>query len=102
MSFSRATDALLKAVNSVFGTSVTYTYLDDEIEPSQIKGVFDNAFVQVGDVATRKPILKIRLGDLETDPVEGDTIEINSNTYIVKDQEPDGLGSCTLILEKTT
>lgn len=99
MSFSRAIDAVFKTVNSVFGTSATYTYSAGG-PTSTLKGVFDNAFVEINGVTSRKPIFKIRLADLTSSPVEGDTILINSVNYTVRDSQADGLGSSTLILEK--
>jgi hypothetical protein len=99
MSFSSASDAVLKAVNTVFGSDVTYIYLDSG-DTSEIKGVFDNAFVEIQGIAAVKPILKIRLADLDADPVEGDTVTIEETVYTVIASEPDGRGSSTLILQR--
>lgn len=99
MSFRNAQDALIKAAHKVFGEDVIYTYASDS-STSQIKGVFDNAFIEVNGVSTKKPVLRIRLDDLDAEPVEGDTISLNSVEYLVRDHEPDSYGSTTLILEK--
>ncbi len=99
MSFSRASDAVLKAVNSVFGTSATYTYSADD-STSTIKGVFDNAFVEIQGITSMKPIFKIRLADLDAEPVQGDTVLINSILYVVQDSQSDAHGGSTLILER--
>lgn len=100
MSFSNASSALIKATNKVFGTSVVYTYLAGG-PTSTITGVFDNAFVEVQGFNTLKPVFRIRLADLTADPVEGDTLSINSVGYTVMNSQPDSFGASTLILEKT-
>lgn len=93
-------DPLISTINSVFGSEATYSYLDGSPD-SAIKGVFDNAFVEVNGVATKKPALKnVNLSDLSAEPVEGDTVTINSVGYTVMGHEPDGHGTTILILEK--
>lgn len=94
-----AFDSVFKIVNKVFGTSSTYTYLSSGLTYT-IKGVFDNAYVEINGVSTRKPIFKIRLADLTATPVEGDTILISSVSYKIMDSQPDGVGTSILILEK--
>lgn len=92
-------ESIIKTINSVFGTSVTYSYISGDPN-STLKGVFDNAFVEVNGVSTRKPILKIALIDLTSEPVEGDTLLIGSTSYTVQDHQPDSFGTTVLILEK--
>ncbi len=99
MSFSNASSAVLKLVNRVMGIAVTYTYLESG-ETSEIKGVFDNAFVEILGVSTLKPILKIRLSDLDAEPLEGDTVSIDSVEYKVLDHQPDSHGASVIILQK--
>lgn len=100
MSFSKATEALLKAVSKVFGTSVTYTHVGDS-STSEIKAVFDYNFVEVNGVTTRRPTLRVRLADLAHAPTEGDTAEIGSDSFTIMDSQPDSFGESILILEKT-
>jgi Mg/Co/Ni transporter MgtE len=101
MSFSDAFDALVNTVNSVFGSTVTYSYLNGDPD-SEIEAVFDNAFVEVNGVTTQKPILKnVRLEDLTSAPVQGDTVTINEIEYTVQDSQLDTFGTTTLILEKS-
>jgi hypothetical protein len=99
MGISRIFDSVINTVNSVWGTSVIYTYLVDSTT-STLKGVFDNAFIEVNGVTTKKPVLTIKLSDLDDEPVEGDTVLIGSVLYMVRDHQPDSFGSTTLILEK--
>lgn len=99
MSFKNAQDAVLKATNKVFGDDVIYTYASDSTT-AEIKGVFDNAFIEINGISTKKPILRIRLADLAAEPADTDTATINSVVYIVRDHEPDNFGGTTLILEK--
>lgn len=98
MSFSDAADAVLKATNRTFGTTCTYTYLAGGT--SSISGVFDNAFVEIEGFITKKPTLRIRLADLDSDPVEGDEVTINSTEYTVRENRVDSFGGSLLILEK--
>jgi hypothetical protein len=100
MSFSDSADALFKGINKVFGTPATYTYVSDS-STSEVKGVFENAFVEVNGVSDLKPVFKnLILDTLDFEPEEGDTIEINDVTYKVESHQPDGLGSTTLILNR--
>lgn len=99
MSFSKATDALLKSVNKVFGISATYTYLSSGLT-SSIKGVFDNAFVEVNGIATKTPTFRIRLADLTAEPTDGDQILIGTVSYYIRLHEADSHGATILILER--
>lgn len=93
-------DPLISTINSVFGSDITYSYLDGSPD-SAIKGVFDNAFVEVNGISTKKPVLRnVKLSDLSAEPVEGDTVTISSVEYTVREHEPDGHGTTILILEK--
>lgn len=100
MSFLKATEALQKAVNNVFGISVTYTTFGSGLVTT-IKGVFDSAFTDVMGVTSNLPRLSIKLSDLAAEPTEGDTILIGTTTYMVTEHEPDGHGTTTLLLRKT-
>lgn len=98
MTFNNAKLALQKSINRVFGTSCVYSYSSGG--NSTILGVFDNAFVEINNVSTKKPILKILLSDLLAEPSEGDTILINGSNYSVLNAEDDSHGTTVLILEK--
>lgn len=98
MSFSSTSDAVLNAVNRVFGTTATYTYSVGGT--SSISGVFDNAFLEINGITTKRPVLRIVLSHLDHDPVDGDTVLIGSTTYTVRDSHHDAYGGSTLILEK--
>ena len=95
-------DSLFSSINSVFGSTVTYSYQDGSPD-SEIKGVFDNGFVEVNGIESKRPVLKnVKLTDLTSkEPVEGDSVQINSISYMVRYHEPDSFGTTTLILERT-
>jgi hypothetical protein len=99
MAFSDLSKAVLKTVNNVFGVSISYTHISGS-PPAVIKGVFDNAFVEIQGVTTLKPVLKIQLSDLIEEPIELDRVVIDSITYTVLDSQPDIYGATLLILEK--
>jgi hypothetical protein len=93
-------DSVNSTINSVFGSQVIYSYLDGSPD-STIKGVFENAFIEINGVLTKKPVLKnVLLSALSAEPVEGDSVEINSISYSVLEHHPDSFGTTTLILEK--
>lgn len=95
-----AFDSVFKTVNKVFGTEIEYSYLSGGT--STIRGVFDNEFVEIDGVGSRKPILKnVRRSDLTANPVEGDTLDINGVSYTVVESQADSVGTLILILEKT-
>jgi hypothetical protein len=98
MSFDDIVDGLIKTTNSVFGKTVVYTCLESG-DVTTIKGVFDNAFIDVNNTNSTTPILRIRIADLADEPVQGDTLQIGSTNYTVHNIQPDGQGACTLILE---
>lgn len=98
MSFENAIKSVLKTVNKVFGVSCVYKYSTGGTK--EIKGVFDNEYIEILNVNTLNPVLKIRLGDLDEEPNESDSVLINSITYNVIGSRPDNFGSTTLILEK--
>lgn len=98
MTFENAKLAMQKSINRVFGISCTYSYSVGGT--STIKGVFDNAFVEINNVSTKKPILKILLSDLTNEPTEGDTVLINGSNYQILNAEDDSHGTSVLILEK--
>lgn len=68
--------------------------------PTTIKGVYDNAFIEVLGVTSLKPVLRINLNDLITPPAKGDTVTIDSVIYKVTESRPDGFGGSLLILMK--
>jgi hypothetical protein len=100
MSFQNAADALFKGVNKTFSTQATYTYAADS-STSDVEGVFENGFIEIQGVVDQRPLFKnLILSTLTADPVQGDTILINSRTYTVETHQPDGLGTTTLILRE--
>jgi hypothetical protein len=83
---------------NLLGREVDYTC--DGYSAVTIKGVFNNAFVEVEGVVTLRPILRINISDLPASPGKNDTIEINSVEYRVLESQRDGYGGTTLVLQK--
>jgi hypothetical protein len=86
---------------SDFGVTATYTH---EGNASEIKGIFDNEYeaVDVGGsvpFAMEQPRFYCRTSDVPN-VIDGDTLQINSVTYIVRVIMPDGTGITELQLEK--
>lgn len=98
MSFKALADSVVGLCNSVFGQTVSYT--PDEGSPVSIKGVFNYAWIEVEGVMTQKPILRIRLADLDEEPGKGDEVEIDEVDYRVVESRVDGHGGTILILQK--
>lgn len=99
MAFSNLTNATNKTLIKIFGIPVTYTHSSDD-SVAEIKGVFENSFVEVNGVTDLKPTLKIRTADLELTPQEDDQVEVNSTEYTVVDAQLDTHGIALLILKK--
>jgi hypothetical protein len=97
MSFKTLTDSVVSLCNDVFGDEVTYTANWGD---AVIKGIFDNAWVDIEGVALLKPTLRINLVDLEADPAKGDQVNIDEVDYKVIESRKDGHGGTTLILQK--
>lgn len=98
MSFRTLEDALLTTCNDVFGDDVEYTASGESAVT--IKGVFDNAYVDVQGVVSLKPILRIKLSDLDASPGKGDSVSISEVDYRVLESREDAYGGSTLILQK--
>lgn len=96
--FQALADAAMGIINSTFGTPVTY--IPNVGSSVSIRGVFDNAYVEVSGVSSLRPTLRINLSDLASAPTKGDQVEVNSKTYDVIASEEDGLGGSTLILQE--
>lgn len=96
--FKNLESLVLKTTTKTLGITVSYTRLGQLAET--IKGVFDNAYVEVQGVTSIKPVLQIRLADLTGEPNKGDTVLINAINYRVLESRKDGFGGSTLILQK--
>ena len=88
-----------------FGESVTHTPADGG-DAQTVTGVFANQHVAVlqggVEVVTTRPTLGIKLSDFDSEPVQGDTLTINSVTYKVSEVDKDGEGGATLILHRAS
>lgn len=98
MSFKTLSATVIGAINNVLGEDITYT--PNGSAGVTIKGVFDNAYVDVDGVVSLKPTLRIKLDDLEDPPAKGDEVTIESVDYSVSESREDGHGGTTLILKK--
>lgn len=98
MSFKSLSDKIVNQTNKVFGEEVTYTPRTGD--PTSIKGIFDNAWVDVEGVVSLRPTLRIRLSDLENEPGKGDEVTIEEVDYRVLESRIDAHGGSTLVLQK--
>lgn len=65
--------------------------------------IFENDYVEIGDIVGLRPTALARSVDITAYSVAvGDTLTINSTTYIVRIVQPDGTGMTLLILEDQT
>lgn len=98
MSFKTLAEQVLGLCNDVFGTTVSYT--PNGSTAVSIKAVFDNAWVEAEGVSSMRPVLRIQLSDLASDPGKGDQVTIEGTTYRVMESQKDAHGGATLILQK--
>lgn len=98
MSFRDLENTVLGLCNEVMGTDVSYTPNGES--PVSIKGVFDNAYVDIEGIVSLKPILRINLSDLDSAPARLDTVEIDSVSYRILESREDAFGGSTLILQR--
>ncbi len=98
MDFKALGESIVSQCQDIFGQDVEYT--PDEGSPVTIKGVFDNAYVEVEGIQSLRPILRIALAALEEEPGKGDQVEIESVTYKVVESRKDEHGGTTLILKR--
>lgn len=98
MSIEALEQELLRITLDAFGKDVTYSpSMGDETE---IKGVFDNAYVEVEGIVLLRATLRINLSDLSSRPVKGDSLEVSDTIYDILESREDGYGGTTLILQK--
>ncbi len=81
------------------GRLVTYHYLP-EAQDATIKGVFDNANVEIHGVSTTNPLITFYEGDLLRTPSTLDKITIESALYKIIDIRSDGVSGVVLILQE--
>lgn len=91
-------DSLLSITMATHGRDVDYTPYGGSLVT--IKGIFSNAFIQINDVSTLSPTLRINLSDLSADPTTSDSVSIDSTDYSIVDIHKDGIGGVTLILQE--
>jgi hypothetical protein len=97
-------DLATKAARDEFGSEIVYTPVAGG-GPFTLTATFDRAFEAVSlggadfEIASRRPILDLRLADLSVEPKTGDSLTVDgSNAYTVEEIEPDGRGSAKLFL----
>ena len=100
---------------ATFGDTVTYTPAAGQ--PVQITGVFDEEYLEVtpmgagpfsstellslgapGGITSARPVLGVQLSQFQVPPVQGDTLVVRGDSYIVKEVQPDGHGGAKLLL----
>ncbi len=99
--WDRLTDMTNRMVTKTFGRAVVYTPSGGG--PLTTRAVFDAAHQQIeldDGIAhnTTRPVLHVRLADLDTAPRKDDRVEVQDVTYAVTEVHPDGRGGATLYL----
>lgn len=97
--FKKLESTAVKIIQKVIGQTVTYN-LNPENTSSDIKGVFNNAYIEVNGVTTTHPVLRINSADLSRRPSIKDTVEIDEVTYKVNEVREDGFGGYTLLVKQ--
>lgn len=99
MSFKTLEETVVEQTQSVIGNREA-TYIHANLVETDITIIFDNAFVEIEGVSSRRPIARINLADLPAVPGKGDTLVIEEVTYRVLMSEADSFGASVLILQK--
>jgi hypothetical protein len=101
VSFPALADLVLVSCISTFGRTVTYTPTVGDA--FSLVAVFDaegsKLSIDGGEIEIASPRLGVRLADLPSAPVQGDTWEIDGVVYRVSDMIPDGQGGSMLFGE---
>lgn len=84
MSWKAMTDRIQRVARDTFGEEVLYTSYG--LMPVHIRAQFQSAHTEVSPetrlpVFTQRPILDIRLGDLQTLPTNQDLVEVGGVPY---------------------
>lgn len=87
-----------------FGVNATFTPRTGGASTT-VKGIFDKEFVAVGDadqmeVAATDPVFQCKTSEVPN--ARGGTLVINSVTYNIVTDKPDGTGVSMLVLEDDT
>lgn len=98
MSFKSLEQTVVRTTISTLGD--VYQYTPSGGSPVSINGVFSNAYVEIEQIVTLKPTLRINLADLTSLPAKGDAVQIDTVNYLVIESRLDGHGGSTLILKK--
>lgn len=103
MAVERAADLKAMFAATDWGVSATYKNKGARFP---ISGIFDNAYVDVdiaeADFASSTPILTMPTDSLPCEPVIGDTVIIDCDTYTVRNFRADGTGVTILHLQVST
>lgn len=95
-------DAANFALRNTFGESVTHTPVT--ASPTTFVGVVDKRYIraQIGSAEAKHSmqeiICTVRLADLNTAPLSGDTLTTADATYEIRDRRDDGHGMADLVL----
>lgn len=89
------------AIND-FGVTAKYTRANSF--QTEIKGIFENEFIDVESignvgVALVQPLFFCQTKDV-SQAAEGDKLTVNNAEYTIRVVQPDGTGMTTLVLEK--
>lgn len=97
--FDKLEKLVAKTTIRAAGRKVTYHYLPEATD-SIIKGIFDNAYVEIQGVGTTGPVITFYDGDLLRAPSVFDKLTIKSVLYKILDIRPDGVSGILLVLQE--
>jgi len=90
-------------IDQLSNASATYSYAAGGVV--ELSGIFEDGFraFAMGSVAVESntPELSVKSSDL-TNPVRGDSVEIDDVVYYVRDIRPDNEGLTVLVLSEST
>lgn len=103
MSWKDDLNNLRKSCVQAFGVPVDYTPIG--LSVITIDAIFDRSYIEIDPetqavISSYTPMLFIDLGDLPSEPKNGDRVLIEGDNYRVESSEPDGKGGSRLPLRK--
>lgn len=100
MGFRKTQKSVVKLTTKALGDYDTY-HLLPEATDSEIKGIFDNAFLEVLGVQSTYPVYNVDLETIPRYPSVKDKLTIEGVLYKILEVRPDGIGGALLVLQKS-
>lgn len=100
MGFRKTQKNVVKVSTKALGDYDTY-HLLPEATDFEIKGIFDNAFIEIQGVCSTYPVYNVDLETIPRAPSVKDKLTIEGVLYKVLEIRSDGIGGSLLVLQKT-